>query len=419
MKLDEIGNWNIQSVIDNLPIYIFWKDSNSIFMGGNKNFLDFVGVSNLNDLIGKTDFDFDLEEYAQKTIKSDKYVIEKKKPVLSSIETHKNKKFKVDRYPILDEKKQLKGIICTMIYIPDQIINAKDYIIENENKYKMPIENLSEGILVVDQNHNIIFVNEIMCNMLKYEKKELTGLKLSTIINEDNIIGCMKLIDKLDKNIDFKKQQHETTMVKKDKSDLNVMVQCSSFFDKKNDFKGIIASVLDISERKSYEESIKNKDETYKSVIEFTDTAFLVLNEELKIIQTNNTFCKIINGEMDNIIGRNPRSWVHCDDIKIFDKCFTDVLNEKPIKELELRLNIKNKTIYSVINANIMKNGTNKIICLMRDISYKRELDRKRYIEEQKKKDTIKQKISELRIRLKETHEKGCDFQTEQTVENN
>ena len=45
-------------VADNIPQAIFWKDLDSIYLGGNQRFADYAGVSSAKDLIGLCDSDF-------------------------------------------------------------------------------------------------------------------------------------------------------------------------------------------------------------------------------------------------------------------------------------------------------------------------------------------------------------------------
>lgn len=47
----------LQSVIDNIPQYIFWKDRNSVYLGCNRNFAQIAGFNSPAELIGLTDWD--------------------------------------------------------------------------------------------------------------------------------------------------------------------------------------------------------------------------------------------------------------------------------------------------------------------------------------------------------------------------
>ncbi len=47
----------LQSVMDNIPQSIFWKDRNSIYLGCNRNFAQAAGLDNPEHIVGKTDYD--------------------------------------------------------------------------------------------------------------------------------------------------------------------------------------------------------------------------------------------------------------------------------------------------------------------------------------------------------------------------
>jgi len=47
----------VQNIINTVPVRIFWKDRNCRYLGANKLFLKDAGIKNINEIIGKTDFD--------------------------------------------------------------------------------------------------------------------------------------------------------------------------------------------------------------------------------------------------------------------------------------------------------------------------------------------------------------------------
>jgi PAS domain S-box-containing protein len=50
----------LRLVIDTVPQFIFWKDTNSIYLGCNQKFAQAAGVNAPEEIVGKTDFDFSL-----------------------------------------------------------------------------------------------------------------------------------------------------------------------------------------------------------------------------------------------------------------------------------------------------------------------------------------------------------------------
>ncbi len=51
-----LANELLQKVLDTIPMPIFWKDLNSVFLGCNKYFAIEAGKSSPNDIIGRDDF---------------------------------------------------------------------------------------------------------------------------------------------------------------------------------------------------------------------------------------------------------------------------------------------------------------------------------------------------------------------------
>ena len=51
------GEMGVRLVIDNIPQFVFWKDTRSVYLGCNRNFARAAGVGEPENIVGKTDFD--------------------------------------------------------------------------------------------------------------------------------------------------------------------------------------------------------------------------------------------------------------------------------------------------------------------------------------------------------------------------
>lgn len=56
-RSERINKIFLDKITEFLPQYIFWKNKNSIYLGCNKNFADFVGLDSPSDIVGKRDAD--------------------------------------------------------------------------------------------------------------------------------------------------------------------------------------------------------------------------------------------------------------------------------------------------------------------------------------------------------------------------
>jgi len=66
---------NLNTILDTIPLSIYWKDKNSNYIGCNKTFSDFAGLDNPDLIIGKTDFDLPWKQQADKFRTDDRKVI--------------------------------------------------------------------------------------------------------------------------------------------------------------------------------------------------------------------------------------------------------------------------------------------------------------------------------------------------------
>jgi len=126
----------LEKLIDNVPIRIFWKDKNSIYLWANNLFLSDVGLDSVNELIGKSDFDLPWnKEYAKKYVKDDSEVIKSGIPKLHfeemQVDSMGMKKHLItSKVPLKDKKRNIIGVLGTY----EDVTEKRN--IENELKTK-------------------------------------------------------------------------------------------------------------------------------------------------------------------------------------------------------------------------------------------------------------------------------------------
>ncbi len=75
VELQERGKF-LETVLNAFPFPIFWKDTQSIYLGGNHHYLKDIGFDSCTDLVGKSDYDLSWSNQAAKAYQSnDKEVI--------------------------------------------------------------------------------------------------------------------------------------------------------------------------------------------------------------------------------------------------------------------------------------------------------------------------------------------------------
>jgi len=172
--------------------------------------------------------------------------------------------------------------------------------------------------------------------------------------------------------------------------------------DNRGKIIGILGTIEDITDKVLLTKKLAKNAKKYKNLIEQTNTAYMILNTKLHIIEANKNFSDLMEMKDYDIIDRSPREWVQNRDIISFDNAFDKILQGHQIDDLELDLVNSNKLCKRVsMSANLIENGGKLIFCLLRDMSKKKMEENRKYIEQQKKKDKLRQDINNIRDKLR------------------
>ena len=79
----------LQTLMDNIPDSIYFKDKNSRFIKINRAKANSIGISHPDDVIGKSDFDYFSKEDAQETYNDEQHIMSTGKPLVNKIEKRK------------------------------------------------------------------------------------------------------------------------------------------------------------------------------------------------------------------------------------------------------------------------------------------------------------------------------------------
>jgi len=138
----------LQKIIDALPQSVFWKDTNSVFLGCNRRFAKMVGLQNVEDIVGKTDYDiWANKEEAENYINEDKKVMENNLPELDVLQTRMQANgqlawVRVSKVPMQDKEGNVIGIIGTYQDVTEQK-RAEENILASKERLRKQIETIT------------------------------------------------------------------------------------------------------------------------------------------------------------------------------------------------------------------------------------------------------------------------------------
>lgn len=297
-----IANQNafLNSLLDSIPDIVFYKDFNSVYLGGNKAFFDFIGRTK-EEIIGETDFDLYEIEKAKSFIESDKKIISENSKLTISI-------WDVDRYGNKVYLETIKtayydkfGKPLGIIGISRDRTESKKFIeaLEESERYqKSLLENLSSGVIIIDPTtREIENLNPAAEKMIGSTREDLLGKKCCMFMcSKDEICP----VENYDNNI----TQFETTIQRIDGGLLPIYKSVSPIIIKGK--KKYIENFIDISEIKKLQEELRVSEEKYRLLAEnVSDMIWVYDYEDEKYLYVNPSVYKIKGFSPEEFINLN------------------------------------------------------------------------------------------------------------------
>jgi PAS domain S-box-containing protein len=307
----------LQTVIDNIPQFIIWKDKDLNYLGCNENFAKFIGLRNVESVIGKREDDLFKYIKVPNHTKAEKEVIDTNVAQLNETETWKlendSKLYMiVNRIPMQDSEKKTKGILITYDNITELLITEAE-LRKDRNLLERIIKTSLTGILMVDKHGKIIFANSQAEKVLELEKNETDkynyrdpNWKITDF--KGNIIKKSKLpfqkVQKLKKPI-FNIQNAITWPDGRKKL---LSINISPLFDDKGKFDGMVANIEDITKKIIAEKKIVESEKRFRHLFESSPYAILIINNQGIIVNCNSAINNILSyHKPEDLLGKNFR----------------------------------------------------------------------------------------------------------------
>jgi len=182
-RFDEVSKDSFQffqNLIETIPVPIFYKSINGLYLGCNELFLNYLGFKR-DEVINKNVYDIITKDLAETYNKSDQDVFETKtKQMLQSNFIH------ADGYihdvifykaPFFESEDKVIGLVSVMFDITEQK-KIEEKLRSSEQRYRTIIEDQTEIIYRLLPNGNITFVNEAFCEFFNTKRKDVIGANI-------------------------------------------------------------------------------------------------------------------------------------------------------------------------------------------------------------------------------------------------
>ena len=157
--------------------------------------------------------------------------------------------------PIFDSSGLITGAINMLMDITG-IKNAEMALKESEKKYRQIVETAQEGMWLIDENNKTTFVNSKMSEILEYTREEMMDKEIYSFMNEKG----KQIVDKL---LLLRKEKYSLQsrfkFISKNGKEIWTNVAANPIFNETGIYKGSLAMVTDITDRKRAEEKLEQQ----------------------------------------------------------------------------------------------------------------------------------------------------------------
>jgi PAS domain S-box-containing protein len=189
------------------------------------------------------------------------------------------------------------ALIAPLFYSIRQSENA---LRETEERYRLLIETMNEGLGMVDNKGIRTFVNRKFCEMTGYPKEELIGYPAAKLyVEEENQKIFQEQRIKREKGED---DPYEIVITHKDGNKIQVLVSPKPVYDKDGQYVGSIAIFTDITDRKKAEEKLRESEQRLHRVIEGSPIPTFVIGKDHRVIYWNRAL-EELSGIKAEIVG--------------------------------------------------------------------------------------------------------------------
>lgn len=155
---------------------------------------------------------------------------------------------------------------------------------ESEARYRRIVETAEEGILIVDADQRIGFMNPKMAAMLGYEIEEIVGQSAYALMDGE---GRRQIEPRLQLRRLGVREQYEFRFRRKDGGEMWGWISASPIMDEAGKYAGALAMVTDITERKRAEETLKASETKYRALIDNSVDGILLADPDGNLVDIN------------------------------------------------------------------------------------------------------------------------------------
>jgi len=305
----------LRLIIDNIPQQVFWKDTNLVFQGCNKNWAESAQLESPEAVVGKTDYDLVANrEVAELFRTQDRRIMETNKPELHIIAAKQKPSqdgetiwLDICKIPMQDSTGKVIGLVGVLEDITDR--KQTEAILQRQAAV---IEAALDGIAILNSSGEFIYTIKAYAQIYSYETQaELIGKTWKFLYSQDDVKIAEQRYEQEIMPALLKERQWrgEETIIIRNGSTTSLEILHYLLESGEQ-----VCIVRDITDRKQAESALREREEQYHSIFEASNDGLIINNFDGFVVEANTATCRMYGHDYEDFIGLHATEFIHPDE---------------------------------------------------------------------------------------------------------
>ncbi len=239
------------------------------------------------------------------------------------------------------------------------------------------IEGMPDGVMLVNMDGKLTYMNEACARLLGYKADEMVGtsaLELPTYRESKDREKARGILKKVISG--GSTEPIDMDVITKDGREIPVSFTASVIKDAQGNSKTLVAVIRDITERKRAEDAVRGSEELSRGMLETAATGiYLLQNGRFKYV--NRLFEEISGYRSDELVGTYSIEYVHPEDRKAVRAKAIEVLKGRSSSPYEFRFIRKDLEAVWVLDrlTSIQYKGKRSVLGTLTDITERKRIE--------------------------------------------
>jgi PAS domain S-box-containing protein len=245
-----------------------------------------------------------------------------------------------------------------------------------ENRYRAVLEAMQEGLVAIDANGVITYVNDPFVELIQHPAHEILGRSVFDFLDPWNANIARRYLERRRKGL---MDRYDISLLRPDGTRANLSVVGTPLLDAHGEFMGSVGTFIDLTRQDGRGGTQHEK--TLAAIVESTDDAIITCDLNGRILTWNSGAERILGYSREEMIGRQTvRTLVPDDLLGETETMIQSVVDSERVEHFETRRKTRCGEILSVsLSVSPIRDQAGEIVAIsaiMRDVTAQKTAER-------------------------------------------